>query len=154
MRFHTIKDRGIPNWVSWHLDKGWLGTAPRQDDFRSDMSLPSGLYKVQATDYTGSGFDRGHNTPSADRTRTEEDNSATFLMTNMVPQAPENNQQTWANLESYWRKLAQEGNEFYIIMGNYGIGGSCSLGQKTTIADGKVTVPAKIWKVIVVIPVV
>src|SRR5687768_1291300 len=28
------RDRGTPNWVSWHLDKGWIGTAPRQDDFR------------------------------------------------------------------------------------------------------------------------
>ena len=146
-------DRGIPNWVSWYLDKSWMGTAQRQDDFRSDMSLPSGWYRVQASDYTSSGFDRGHNTPSADRTRSEDDNSSTFLMTNMIPQAPEHNQQTWANMESYCRKLAQDGNELYIIMGNYGTGGTGSLGYKNTIADGKVTVPARIWKVIVVLPV-
>lgn len=147
------RDRGTPNWVSWHLDKGWLGTAPRQDDFRSDMSLPSGWYRVQTTDYSGSGFDRGHNTPSADRTKSEEDNSATFLMTNMVPQAPNHNRETWENLESYCRKLAQEGNELFIIMGNYGTGGIGSLGLKNTLANGNVTVPARIWKVIVILPV-
>jgi hypothetical protein len=38
MSYH--RDRGIPNWVSWHLDSTWLGTAPRQDDFRNDPSLP------------------------------------------------------------------------------------------------------------------
>lgn len=79
------KDRGTSNWVSCHLDNSWTGTAARQDDFRSDMSLTSGWYSVQATDYSGSGFDRGHNTPSADRNKSIEDNSATFLMTNMIP---------------------------------------------------------------------
>ncbi|MDX5436727.1 MAG: DNA/RNA non-specific endonuclease, partial [Pontibacter sp.] len=77
--------RGTPNWVSWHLSSAWLGTAPRQDDFRADNSLPSTFYKVTPTDYTGSGFDRGHNCPSADRTLTVTDNSATFLMSNMIP---------------------------------------------------------------------
>lgn len=145
--------RGTPNWVSWHLSSAWLGSAPRQDDFRADNSLPSAFYKVTPTDYTGSGFDRGHNCPSADRTGSTTDNSATFLMSNMIPQAPNNNQQTWANLENYCRKLVSQGNELYVIMGSYGKGGSGSAGYKETLAAGKVTVPNRIWKVIVVLPV-
>ncbi len=31
-----------PNWVSWHLDSTWLGSTPRQDDFRPDTTLPAG----------------------------------------------------------------------------------------------------------------
>jgi len=54
------RDNGESNWVSWHLDATWLGSAPRQNDFRADTSLPLGWYQVQATDYSGSGFDRGH----------------------------------------------------------------------------------------------
>jgi endonuclease G, mitochondrial len=145
--------RGTPNWVSWHLSSAWLGSAPRQDDFRADNSLPSAFYKVQPSDYTGSGFDRGHNTPSADRTLTSSENSATFLMSNMIPQAPTNNQQTWANLENYCRKLVSQGNELYIIMGQYGKGGTGSNGYMETLAGGKVTVPNRIWKVVVVLPV-
>lgn len=145
--------RGTPNWVSWHLSSAWLGSTPRQDDFRADNSLPSNFYKVTSSDYTGSGFDRGHNCPSADRTLTVTDNSATFLMSNMIPQAPTNNQQTWANLENYCRTLVNQGNELYVIMGSYGTGGTGSSGYKTTIANGKVTVPNRIWKVIVVLPV-
>src|SRR5687767_7580805 len=76
------RDKGRPNWVSWHLDSSWLGSTPRQDDFRADASLPAGWYQVQGTDYSGSGFDRGHYCPSADRTKTVADNSSTFLMTN------------------------------------------------------------------------
>src|SRR5687768_6559602 len=99
MSYH--RDRGTPNWVSWHLDNTWLGSAPRQDDFRADATLPAGWYQAGSSSYTGSGFDRGHNCPSADRTYSITDNSATFLMTNMIPQAPTNNQQTWAKLEDY-----------------------------------------------------
>jgi endonuclease G len=152
MSYH--RDRGIANWVSWHLDTTWLGTTPRQDDFRNDSSLPAGWYQVQATDYSGSGFDRGHHTPSADRTSTVTDNSATFFMTNMMPQAPNNNQGPWEELESYCRTLVNQGNELYIIAGGAGIGGSGSNGGVTnTIANGNVTVPAVTWKVIIVLPV-
>jgi endonuclease G, mitochondrial len=138
------RDLGTPVWVSWHLDSTWLGSTPRQDDFRSDTTLPAGWYRVQGTDYSGSGYDRGHMTPSADRTKTVADNSSTFLMTNMVPQLPANNQGPWASLESYCRTLVGSGNELYIVSGGYGI--------QATIAGGHVAVPAQTWKVIIVLP--
>ncbi len=138
------RDNGRPNWVSWHLDTSWLGSTPRQDDFRPDTTLPAGWYQVLATDFSGSGYDRGHMCPSGDRTSSVANNSATFLMTNMIPQAPTNNQQTWANLESYCRTLANAGNELYIISGGHG-----SIG---TLAAGHVAIPANTWKVIMVIP--
>ena len=138
------RDRGDPNWVSWHLSADWLGSAPRQNDFRADTTLPAGWYRVQGTDYSGSGYDRGHMCPSADRTLTVADNSATFLMTNMIPQAPDNNQGPWAALESYCRSLVGAGNELYIVSGSDGNFG--------TIANGHVTVPTFTWKIIVVLP--
>ncbi len=141
------------NWVSWHLSSAWIGSAPRQDDFRADNTLPSNWVWVGGTDYSGSGFDRGHMCPSADRTGSITDNSATFLMTNMVPQAPNNNQITWANLENYCRTLVDAGNELYIISGPWGQGGTGSAGYKTTISTKNITVPAYVWKVIVVLPV-
>ena len=146
------RDRGTPNWVSWHLSSAWLGSTPRQDDFRADATLPTGWYRVGSTSYSGSGFDRGHQTPSADRTGSITDNSATFLMSNMIPQAPNNNQRTWASLESYGRTLVGQGYELYIICGSYGKGGDGTNGYATTIDAGRVTVPARTWKVLVVLP--
>ena len=141
----------IANWVSWQLNRSWLGSAPRQDDFRADPTLPSGWYRVTSSDYTGSGFDRGHMAPSADRTNTVTNNSSTFLMTNIVPQAPDNNQGYWAQLESYARTLVNtQGKELYIIAGSYGQGGAGSNGSASTIAGGKVVVPARLFKIIVV----
>lgn len=147
------RSRGTPNWVSWHIQSADLGTQARSNDFRADITLPAGWYQVQNSSYSGSGFDRGHNCPSGDRTSTADANSATFLMTNMMPQAPNNNQQTWANLENYTRSLVNAGNEVYVIDGSYGQGGTGSLGGVTnTINNGNVTVPSNIWKIVVVLP--
>lgn len=147
------RDGSIPNWVSWHVSKDWLGTAPRQDDFRVDESLPADWYHVSPSGYTNSGFDRGHNCPSADRTRSTEDNSATFLMTNMIPQAPDNNRNTWANLEDYTRDLIANGQEVYVIMGTYGTGGTGANGPARTIDNGRIKVPKQVWKVLLILPV-
>ncbi|SFQ67524.1 DNA/RNA non-specific endonuclease [Hymenobacter arizonensis] len=146
------RDKGKANWVSWHLSSAWVGSTARQDNFAADATLPSGWYRVTSSSYTGSGFDRGHECPSADRTGSVADNSATFLMTNMMPQAPQNNQRTWAGLENYCRTLINQGNELYIICGSYGTGGTGSAGYKTTIDAGRVTVPNRCWKVVVVLP--
>jgi endonuclease G, mitochondrial len=146
------RSRGIPNWVSWHLSTTWLGDIPRQDDFRAYTALPAGWHTVSSFDYVGSGFDRGHNCPSADRTLTVADNSSTFYMINMIPQAPAVNQGPWERLESYCRKLAREGHELYIVMGNYGLGGTGNNGTASTLAGGKVAVPAVTWKAILILP--
>jgi endonuclease G len=145
--------RGTANWVSWHLSKEWKGTAQRQENFHPDNTLPQGWYRINPGDYTNSGFDRGHLCPSDDRDGSIEDNKATFAMTNIFPQAPDNNRTTWKNLEDYCRNLISNGNELYIVAGIYGKGGSGSKGGTTqTLAEGKITVPARLWKVIVVLP--
>ncbi len=143
--------RGIPVWTSWHVGRGDLGRSPRQNDFRPDPALPRQFYQVSPQSYSGSGFDKGHNCPSGDRTATLDDNSATFLMSNMVPQAPQNNQQTWAHLEEYTRAQVQRGLEAYVIMGSYGRGGTGKNGFAQILDQGHVTVPAHIWKVVVIL---
>ncbi len=147
------RSRGTPNWVSWHLDRDHItGTVGRQDNFAAYLGIPEGWYAVAHADYTDSGFDRGHNCPSGDRTSSREANSATFLMTNMIPQARENNGGPWADLEVHIRKLVEEGNEAYVIMGAYGAGGVGANGRTESIANGRITVPERIWKVAVILP--
>ncbi|MEO5967473.1 MAG: DNA/RNA non-specific endonuclease [Ferruginibacter sp.] len=146
--------KGSPNWVSWHLSSAWKGNATRCDCFVGDNTLPYGFYKATTSKYTNTGFDRGHQCPSDDRDLNSSDNAATFLMTNIMPQAPKLNQITWANLETYCRTLINAGNELYIISGGYGSGGTGSNGGITyTIGSGMINVPSNYWKVIVVLPV-
>ncbi len=138
------RSRATANWVAWRLDLSWLGSAPRQDDFRPDPALPAGWYQVTDTDYSGSGYDRGHMSPSGDRTRSIPDNSATFLMTNMVPQTAANNQGAWEDFESYCRTQAQIGQEIYIVSG--------VVGNIGTVAQGRVVIPQYTWKVALFLP--
>jgi hypothetical protein len=72
-------------------------------------------------------------------------------MSNMVAQAPDNNQGPWANLENFLRTLLPA-NELYIVAGPAGVGGTGSNGFANTIANGHVTVPSSTWKVVLVIP--
>jgi endonuclease G len=137
------RDGGIPNWVSWHLSAADFGDVERSE-FQPDTTLPAGWYQVRPSDYTNSGYDRGHMAPSADRTVTVEDNEALFLMTNIVPQAPDNNQGPWVQLEEWCRDQARAGNELYITSGVNG--------TREVLPKGDVRVPESVWKVVVVLP--
>ncbi len=147
--------RATPNWVSWHLGaEDIVPVSGRQDNFAAWSGLPASWYRAESTSYQYSkyGFQRGHNVPSADRTSSVNANLSTFLMTNIIPQAPNNNEKVWADFENYLRGQVAAGNEAYIIMGSYGTGGTSALGTFDKIADGKITVPSNIWKVAVIIP--
>lgn len=135
--------KATSNWVAWRLDSSWFGNAPRQNDFRPDPALPASWYHVTDTDYSGSGYTRGHMCSSGERTRSIPDNSATFLMTNMIPQIADNNSGSWNDFENYLRQLATEGKEIYTFSGGAG-----NIG---TIAGGKIVVPAVTWKVVLIL---
>lgn len=137
------RDGGVPNWLSWHLGASDLGTAPRSSSFVADTALPAGRYRVTSSNYTVTGYDRGHNGPSVDRARTSPDNNATFLMTDIMPQAPDNNQGPWADLEDDCRELVAGGNELDDIRGGDSPG---------RISGGMVNIPAYTREVILVLP--
>ena len=137
------RDRATANWASWQLNDAWLGQTKRQDDFREDPTLPPDWHQVDGNDYRGSGYDRGHLVPSGDRTASPTDNSATFVMTNIIPQTPENNREAWRELEEYCRSLVRQGKELYIVAGVYE--------NREKISDGEVVAPRRTWKVVVVL---
>ncbi|HEY2584741.1 MAG TPA: DNA/RNA non-specific endonuclease [Tepidisphaeraceae bacterium] len=144
-------DKGEPNWVSWQVTEQDLGDAPRKQVFDPDTTLPIGFKVVTSRDYNGSGFDRGHMCPHGDRSANVEMSYATFVMTNIIPQAPNVNRKAWAQLETYCRELVRRHNHLYIMSGPIGQGGTGSRGFKESLAGGKVSVPAECWKVAVVV---
>ena len=138
--------RGGPNWVSWNLNKTHYGDAPRATSFYSDATLPTGCYRVVSSDYTNSGYSRGHMVRSEERTWSVDDNKATFLMTNILPQYQDLNGGPWYKLELYLQDLAQNQNkELYVISGGYGSRGTLS-------GAGKVTIPTRNFKIVVIMP--
>ncbi|HYQ27462.1 MAG TPA: DNA/RNA non-specific endonuclease [Polyangiaceae bacterium] len=137
-------EKRVPNWVAWRLDRTHLGHVGRKNDFRSDLALPARFYRVKESDYLHSGYDRGHMCPSADRQDSAEDNSQTFLFTNIVPQLHELNAGPWEQLESHARSLAQRGAVLYVVAGGL------FSAPFPTIGNG-VAVPAANFKIIVVL---
>jgi len=142
--------RRTPNWVSWRLVSKDLGEAVR-GPFHPDPALPKKFAVVKTSEYNGSGFDRGHMCPSADRSE-EAGNDNTFLLSNVVPQAPNCNQKAWERLESYCRTLAKAGNELHVACGPFGKGGFGKSGFANTIGPARIQVPARVWKVVLVLP--
>jgi endonuclease G len=140
------QELNIPNWVSWNLHRGWFGDVPRfSGNFIQDTSLPAEFYRVKHSDYTNSSFDRGHMVRSEERTATAEDNKSTFLLTNIMPQTPTLNQQTWLSLEFECERLCKDQNkELFIVAG--GITGDNPQRLNTVVA-----VPNAYWKVIVIL---
>lgn len=135
--------RGTMNWVAWRTTLEDVGERLPRELFQPDRSLPTGFRRIQYYDYSGSGYDRGHIVPSADRFANPKLNEQTFLMTNIVPQTGDLNQFPWNKLESYGRILARRRYTIYTIAGVYG--------EKERLR-GKVTAPTNCWKVIVVLP--
>ncbi|WP_395092221.1 DNA/RNA non-specific endonuclease [Armatimonas sp.] len=136
----------FPNWVAWHLVASDIGDTER-GNFVPDPDLPDGFARITTRDYSSSGYDRGHNCPSKDRTASKADNDVAFYMTNITPQQHGMNAGPWEKLETYCRKLAQEGNELYILCGH-------GFRDKNfnTIGSDKIAVPDFGWKIIVVLP--
>jgi endonuclease G len=142
--------RGAANWVCWNLNAKWFGDVERkQGQFITDKDLPDGFQRITHNDYTGSGFDRGHLVRSEERTATREDNDATFLMTNVLPQYHDLNAGPWLSLEEYCQILAtKKNNELYLIAGGIYDETPKFLSGK---GNGRVAIPVSTWKVIVVL---
>jgi endonuclease G len=114
----------IPNWVAYELDAAHFGAADRCDCFTYDDALPASFARYTTADYTGAGafhgygIDRGHLARSFDRTSGALDNARTFLFSNIIPQAADNNQGPWALLENQLGDFARFSNkEVYVVAG-------------------------------------
>lgn len=90
----------------------------RLDNFRPDFRVPA-MFRADLVDYQSSGFDRGHLVASANQREAELQNSETFLLSNMSPQAPQFNRGVWKDLESEVRRLNAKERilETYVICG-------------------------------------
>jgi endonuclease G len=137
---------GEPNWASWDLTAGDIGSSGRSSSFFTDTNLPTDFYRVTTGDYTDSGFDRGHMCDSDDRTDNTTDNKLVFFMSNIVPQTADNNEGPWEVLETYCRTRAQAGDELLIICGPSDFTGS------RISPSGKASIPGYTWKIAVDVP--
>lgn len=111
------KDR-IPIWVCERITR-YNVTGPLTGErvkFRADPVLPVEARAVDK-DYTGSGYDRGHQAPLANQRRSQRLRDETFFLSNAVPQNSRLNRQAWAALEERVRDWAEARDTIYSITG-------------------------------------
>lgn len=106
-----------PNYVAWHLTKERVnGEYARSNKFHSDEDIEY-RYQVEPSDYSGSGYDRGHMCPAADNKDTWENMVRSFCMTNVCPQNHNLNSGDWNDLEEKCREWVREKGDIYIVCG-------------------------------------
>jgi endonuclease G len=138
------KSKKIPNWVSWKLTAGDLGSGKRQKNFRADPTIPKHWGRATDADYKRSGYTRGHIVASGERQASTRANSKTFVFTNILPQIEANNGGPWLHLETHYREQAELHNQDVFVMA-----GGIFEGPARTIGENHVAVPSATWKVAV-----
>lgn len=138
------KERGTPNWSAWMLTSVMVknDTLARADVFLPDPCVPYS-YRVTPSDYTGSGYDRGHMCPAADMAWSQESMHDCFYMSNMCPQVQALNRICWKALESACRKWVMNEDTLYIVAGPIYRSVPMEIGR-----SHKVDIPTGFFKVI------
>ena len=136
------KSKHYPVKVEWWITKASLTCdvkVKRGDKFIPDPLLPAET-NLQ-TDYTGAGFDRGHNMPAADASCDQVANEESFYFSNMTAQYPSLNRGDWKTLEMLSRETALKYDSVRVWAGSVGVAKKI----------GTTSVPTQCWKVIYIV---
>ncbi len=132
-----------PLWSAEHLTPQRLKQAKtinRQNNFHEEERVPD-RYRSKLSDYSRSGYDRGHMAPNGDMANRAQQ-SDSFSLANMVPQSPKNNQEVWRNLEEATRVLvSKQKNSAYVVTGPAFLSGELK-------QVGQVLVPTHVFKAV------
>lgn len=141
-----IEHSGITRTALWsaeHLTRANLEKArslEREDHFHPEENIPVSD-RAELNDYSKSGWDRGHLSPSADMSTTEAQ-AESFSLANMHPQYPACNRGAWEGVESAVRTWAKRRGEIFVITG------PVYSGESLQLLKGRVFIPSHTFKAI------
>ncbi len=134
-------DWNLPNWAAYEL----TSLETNGENSRTNKFLPDPLVKgkkVVTTDYSNSGYDRGHMVPAGDMKWSEQAMKECFYMTNMCPQLHNINSGDWKDLEELARDWAVVYGNIYIACGPIVTDTTKTIGKQQ-----KIVVPQQFYKV-------
>ena len=144
-KYFTLKyneENEQADWVAYRLSSDMLlGKTQRSNNFRPDPAVTTG--SADSSDYSNSGYDRGHLCPAGDMKVSSEAMSETFYYSNMSPQTASFNRGIWENLEEKVRDWAVQNDEIYVVTGPV-----LAQGIEGKIGKDGVSVPKYYFKVI------
>lgn len=124
------------NWVYYSLTDSMVlnGGEERSNSFKMDKLILTGSAK--SSDYTKSGYDRGHLCPAADMGFNPLAMNESFLMSNVSPQTPEFNRGIWKELETTVRSWAKKEKSISIVTGPVFKDNKGQIGQEEVLVPG------------------
>ena len=133
-----------PNWVAWELTRQETeGDEERTNKFLPDPELPEP--RVTTSDYTRSGYDRGHMAPAADMKWSSRAMKESFYMSNICPQNRKLNRDDRGDLEEPCRKWAEKYGTVHIACGPI-----YDTKSPKRIGKNRVAVPDRFFKVVLI----
>jgi endonuclease G len=103
-------------WVAYNLTYGnTVGGAERSSKFSIDPSITPRT--AVTSDYTKTGYDRGHLAPAGDMKFSAQAMSESFYMSNVSPQLPGFNRGIWKKLEEQFRSWAPSSHPVFVVTG-------------------------------------
>ena len=134
-----------PLWAAWEITPQHVnGCVARSNAFTADNALPADK-RSTPQDYAGSGYDQGHIANDAHQSWDQQVEYESFLMSNMSPQLPGLNRGIWKLLETSTGAWTFSRNHTLLIYA----GNIYTVGKDKTIGADKVTVPNKLWKIVI-----
>ncbi len=132
----------IPEWVAYELTSKSLKAknVPRAKKFKIDPDVKRGSAKH--SDYTRSGYTRGHMAPAGDMAFSKTAMQETFYMSNMAPQVRDFNNGIWRELEEQVRDWAYDDKALYVVSG------PIMDGIQESIGKNDVGVPKAFYKIL------
>lgn len=92
-----------PSQVVYVVSPEDLGKAKRVPSWRFLSDIPYPFMRARHSDYTRSGYQRGHLCPAADRSSSKQAMRETFCLSNVAPQLASVNVGTWKQTENWVR---------------------------------------------------
>jgi endonuclease G len=130
----------LPLFVAWPLTaEHSMGCIGRVGNFQHDP-LANGK-DADPTDYSRSGFDKGHLADDGDFGWDETESRESFYMTNMTPQFPNLNRGLWKVVETKSRAWATDRGEVIIYAGPI-------VDSSDNKLPNNVDIPSRFWKVV------
>jgi len=124
------------NWVYYSLTDSMIlnGGGERSNSFKMDKLVPT--ESAKSSDYTKSGYDRGHLCPAADMGFSPVAMQESFLMSNISPQTPDFNRGIWKELETTVRGWAKKERQIYVVTGPIFKDNKGSIGKEEVLVPG------------------
>ena len=128
-----VEEYEVAAWVAYFIRQDEINRRlERENEFMPDPLVRTG--SALSSDYSRSGFDRGHLCPAGDFNASRVTKKETFYMSNIAPQEPYFNRGIWNDLEVKFRDWVNRDGDIFMVTGPVLRDGLETIGRSNRVA--------------------